>query len=68
MRAETSMLVKQHMEYLSNPDNAAESRNFETIYHHMYYYFTSVLGMLPDDARSVVDDFWVDLMAQPDYD
>ncbi|MFD3261878.1 hypothetical protein ACE3MQ_25080 [Paenibacillus lentus] len=67
MRSETSMLVKQHMQYiLSDPANAAEMRTFDTLYAHMFYYFTTVLGLLPDTAQGIVDDFEADLMAQPD--
>ncbi|MNN62964.1 hypothetical protein D3C81_1783010 [compost metagenome] len=69
MRAETSMLVKQHMEYIkSNPAHAAEMRTYDTIYDHMFYYLTAVVGLIPSTAQGIVDDFKSDLMSQPDHD
>lgn len=65
MRAETSMLAKQHMEYINqDPKNAAEMRSFDTVYDHMFYYFTAVLGILPDTARGIIEDFEMDFSAQ----
>lgn len=69
MRVETSALVKQHMEYIkSDPKHSAEMRTFDTPYEHMFHYFTTVLGLLPDTAQGIVDDFVADFMAQPEID
>lgn len=67
MRAETSMLARDHVAYVgSAPENAAKFRTFETIYDHFYYYLTTVRGLLPDTARGIVDDFKADLRKQKD--
>lgn len=55
MRIETSHLVKQHLEYCKQ--HPTELQKHDNVYDHMFYYFTSVLGMLPDTAQGIVDDF-----------
>lgn len=67
MRAETSMLARDHVAYVgSSKQNAAELRQYETIYDHFYFYLTKVRGLLPDTARGIVEDFEADLQRQPD--
>lgn len=67
MRSETSMLVQQHMAYLqADEKHVAEMRQFETLYDHMQFFFTTKLGLLPDTAQGIVDDFKDNLMNQPD--
>ncbi|MEC0234053.1 hypothetical protein P4H71_06875 [Paenibacillus kribbensis] len=69
MRLETSMLAKDHMEYIKLDEaHAAHMRTFDTIYDHFYYYLTTVRGLLSDTAQGIVDDFKSDLMSQPDLD
>ncbi|MRN52555.1 hypothetical protein [Paenibacillus monticola] len=57
MRFETDLLVRQHTSYMSQPENAAEARKFETLVDHMFHYFFKVLGMTEAEARAVIDDF-----------
>jgi len=69
MRIETSMFAKQHLEYLkSDKAHTDEMRKFDTPYDHMYFYLTSVVGLTPSTAQSIVDDLKSDLMDQPDLD
>lgn len=58
MLINTDMLVRQHMAYLRTLDDAAAELNqFETLYDHMFFYFTEKLEMSHDEARKVVNDF-----------
>jgi len=63
----TADLVRQHKAYLqAHPNSAAELNQFETLYDHMFYYFTDKLGMTDDEATAVVKDFYADIQRAPD--
>jgi hypothetical protein len=54
----TDKLVRQHMTYLlSFEDVAAELSKFDSLYHHILYYSTSVLQMDIDEAVFAINDF-----------
>lgn len=59
MKAVTEKLIKQHQHYLSV--NSNELRNYDSIYDHMLYYFTSVLGIDEQQALHTIQDFKSDL-------
>lgn len=55
MKPVTEKLVKQHQHYLS--DNSNELKKYDSIYDHMLYYFTSVLGIEEQQALQYIQDF-----------
>ncbi|MBA2943936.1 hypothetical protein HZF08_37325 [Paenibacillus sp. CGMCC 1.16610] len=59
MKAVTEKLIKQHQHYSS--DNPSELKDYGSIYDHMLYYFTSVLGIDEQQALYTIQDFKSDL-------
>lgn len=59
MKAVTEKLIKQHQSFLS--DNPNELSNYGSIYEHMLYYFTSVLGIDEQQALYTIQDFKSDI-------
>ncbi|MGP0580255.1 hypothetical protein ACTP13_25100 [Paenibacillus peoriae] len=64
MRVETSMLAKEHLEYIKlNTDPKLKELTFAD---NFYFYLTTVRGLLPDTARGIVEDFEADMQQQPE--
>lgn len=59
MKPATENLVKKHQVYLS--DNLNELENYGTIYEHMLFYFTSILGIDEQQALQCIIDLKADL-------
>jgi hypothetical protein len=52
------MLVSQHMAYaIKHPE---EIEQYDSIYDHMLYFFTAIIGMAEDLAIKHIDDFFSD--------
>ena len=59
MKPVTENLIKKHQKYLS--DNPNELDNFGTIYEHMLFYFTTILGIDEQQALECIIDHKEDL-------
>ncbi|MDR6879035.1 hypothetical protein [Bacillus sp. 3255] len=59
MKPVTEKLIKQHQQHLS--DNPHELQNYSSVYEHMLYYFTTILGMDEQQAWQHIQDFKSDL-------
>jgi hypothetical protein len=55
----TENFVKKHQKYLS--DNPNELKNFGSIYEHMLFYLTSILGIDEQQALQCILDLKADM-------
>ncbi|EXX86039.1 hypothetical protein BG53_06965 [Paenibacillus darwinianus] len=51
----TAMLIRSHAEYAK--DHPDELEGYETVFDHMYDYFTIILKIGESAAASVIDEF-----------
>lgn len=59
MKPVTEKLVEKHQKFVS--DNPNELENYGTVYEHMLYYFTSILGIDEQQALQCIIDLKTDL-------